>query len=426
MQKHHKDKVATCSFSYTPYEFEYIFQAKVDLQKSFFMLLCMVIKREIKMDIKARTRTAVLILLMTSPAVMGMDELDSEKLRPPKVIVSSPASSSTSHDLLSATPLIRCIPGLWEEALKRGVTEDIVVVKNGKFITVLSDNRELYTCQLTSKRFKVAPGERIKVTYNITADAEVIALNFLNSKRDNWYWEINPFLLKKGKHSGTLKAVVPQGESETSLIFYNNRASTASTQFTIHDLKIEVHPPFTSTPATTRFSRLIRGVFDASPEPSLVPPPASSSISDPLSATPLSKIVQVSLEKALKTEVTEGAVVAKSGRIVTVLSDNRTLHTHQVKTNEFDVVPGERIKVTYVITADAKETIALDFLNSEGDNYYRETNPVFLKKGKQTGTFEAIVPEGESKTSLIFYNNCVTPSPTQFTIHSLKIEIFPQ
>lgn len=387
------------------------------------------------MDIETRTSTVVLILLITSSAIMAMNDApDSEKLSPQKTIASSPASSSTGQDLPSATPSSRRIQVSLEKVSEMGMTENIVVAKSNGIVTVLSDNRMEYTYQLTTNRFSVRPEERIKVTYNITADAEeTIGIAFLNSRRDNWYRRAKPFLLKKGKQTGTFETVVPERESETSLIFYSALATSNSTQFTIHSLKIEVHPPFTSAPSKTWFPWLTWGYFGASSaeqlpsSSSLVPSPASSSADQDLqSATPLTRLVPVSLEKASKTGVTEGAVVANSNGIVTVLSDNTTLHTHQVKTGSFPVTPGELIKITYNITADAEGTIALDFLNSEGDNYYRETNPVFLKKGKQTGIFEAIVPEGESETSLIFYNNRVTPLSTQFTIHSLKIEIFPQ
>ncbi len=374
------------------------------------------------MNIKTSTSTLVLTLLMTSPAVMAMDPPDLEELSPPKAIVPSLASSSTDQDLQSATPSSRRIQVSLEKVSEMGMTENIVVAKSNGIVTVLSDNRMVYTYQLTTNRFSVRPEERIKVTYNITADAEeTIGLDFLNSRRDNWYRRAKPFLLKKGKQMGTFETVVPERESETSLIFYSALATSNSTQFTIYSLKIEVHPPFTSTPARTRFSRLTGGVFDTSPEPSLVPSSTSSSTYQDLqSAIPLSRVIQDSLKKA-----TEGAVVAKSGRIVTVLSDNTTLHKCQVETDRFLVTPGERIKITYNITADKEGTIGLDFLNSKRNDWYRRTMPFLLKEGKQTGTFEAIVPEGESETSLMFYNNRISFTSTQFTIHNLKIEILP-
>lgn len=121
--------------------------------------------------------------------------------------------------------------------------------------------------------------------------------------------------------------------------------------------------------------------------------------------------------------MTEGAVIAKSGRIVTIFTDNTTLHAHQVETG-FDVKSGERIEITYDITTDAGEIIKLGLLNSQRNNFYPQQ--VLLTMGRQEGAFVGVVPEGECKVCLMFYNVCETSASTQFTIRSLKIKIFPQ
>ena len=93
---------------------------------------------------------------------------------------------------------------------------------------------------METDRFPVKPGDLLQVRYNITAtEGGMIAFDLLNSRKAWFLKGTKRVVLTKGNQTGTIEYEVPQGESEASLVFYNDKASATSTQLTINNLTIE-------------------------------------------------------------------------------------------------------------------------------------------------------------------------------------------
>ncbi|MBL8677511.1 MAG: hypothetical protein JNJ47_08920, partial [Alphaproteobacteria bacterium] len=92
-----------------------------------------------------------------------------------------------------------------------------------------------------------------------------------------------------------------------------------------------------------------------------------------------------------------------------------------MESDKFPVKPGDLLQISYEITTGEGEMIVLDLVGSTGKWLLGSSKRVVLPRGEQKGTIELRVPVGENEAFLVFYNNKISSTPTQFTINSLKI-----
>ncbi|MBY0292765.1 MAG: hypothetical protein K2W92_05715 [Alphaproteobacteria bacterium] len=116
-------------------------------------------------------------------------------------------------------------------------SKSVVTEENG-ITTVRTDNKGLHKYQLESERIPVTPGDRLKISYNITSSEDGIVLGLLSTHRDYWLPD-SRVALRKGPQQGTVEVKVPEGESVPFFVFYNDQTHTPSTEVTIHGLTIE-------------------------------------------------------------------------------------------------------------------------------------------------------------------------------------------
>jgi hypothetical protein len=92
-------------------------------------------------------------------------------------------------------------------------------------ITTKNDNRASY--QAETNRVKVTPGEKFQIPYKITVEeGGKMAFGVLNSARNGWIGGEVPFLEPKS-YTGVKEIMIPQGESEISLVLLNYHLGTA-------------------------------------------------------------------------------------------------------------------------------------------------------------------------------------------------------
>ena len=128
------------------------------------------------------------------------------------------------------------------------------------------------------------------------------------------------------------------------------------------------------------------------------------------------------LRKASKSRAAEQPTLSENHGIKTVTTDNSRQWMYQVESDSFPINPGDLLQVSYDITADEGGMIALDLLNSARSNWLLGPRKrVVLTQGNQKGTIEVKVPQGESETSLVFYNDKISSTPTQLMINSLTM-----
>jgi hypothetical protein len=118
---------------------------------------------------------------------------------------------------------------------RTGNEEEVLQSEIGTRVRTKPDNYAHY--QLVSDTIQVKPGQAVKVSYKITVDPEgVMSIGFLNTARNGWYGD--EIILKEGTHSGTLDRVVPDGDTETSIVFRNYHLDkVGQTTFTIEALQ---------------------------------------------------------------------------------------------------------------------------------------------------------------------------------------------
>ncbi|MBY0291871.1 MAG: hypothetical protein K2W92_01090 [Alphaproteobacteria bacterium] len=230
------------------------------------------------MNIKTLTSAIVLTFLMTSPAVMALEEDPDPKdtSTPVHVSLQSPArpdaeqpafsilspstwkwwpwggSTETPIDQQppnSSSPLVASSIEVDELPLNKlmpirlrkasiNVAEGTVVTEESGIITVRTDNKGLHKYQLESEKIPVKPGDRLKISYNITSSEDGIVLGLLKTNRAGWLPD-SRVDLKGGPQQGTIEVLVPEGESLPHFVVYNNQTNTPSTEVTINSLTIE-------------------------------------------------------------------------------------------------------------------------------------------------------------------------------------------
>ncbi|MBY0293002.1 MAG: hypothetical protein K2W92_06935 [Alphaproteobacteria bacterium] len=289
----------------------------------------------------------------------------------PQLVEEEPSvSGSSSHLTEEDSAEAKAVPVKLGRAVTNPAAGAVITEESG-VITVRTDNRGLHKYQLESERIPVKPGDRLKVSYNITSSEDGIILDLLSTHGNHWFSgsKVN---LKEGPQQGTFEVGVPEGESVPRFVFYNNQTSTPSTEVRIHSLSVELLPTAVSVP-----------LRKASYNPS------------------------------------ESVVIEESG-IITVRTDNRGLHKYQLESERIPVKPGDHLKVSYNITS-SEDGIVLGLLNTHRAGWLPDSR-VSLRGGSQEGIFDVVVPEGESAPFFVFYNDQTRTPSTEVTIHSLRIE----
>ncbi|MBY0293612.1 MAG: sel1 repeat family protein [Alphaproteobacteria bacterium] len=135
-------------------------------------------------------------------------------------------------------------------------------------------------------------------------------------------------------------------------------------------------------------------------------------------AATAARVVSVPLRRA-SYNASEGAGITEESGVITVRTDNRGLHKYQLESERIPVKPGDRLKISYNITS-SEDGIVLGLLKTHRAGWLPDSQ-VDLRGGSQQGTFEVLVPEGESAPYFVFYNNQKNARSTEVTIHSLRI-----
>lgn len=113
---------------------------------------------------------------------------------------------------------------------------------------------------------------------------------------------------------------------------------------------------------------------------------------------------------------------------IKVKTDNNKLASYQLEGKRFDVKPGDTIKIPYQIAVENGGKISLGLLNTARRGWYPmkgvpSKHELILGPGLHTGTYETLVPEGESLASLVIRNYHLSkPGQSIFTINNLELE----
>ena len=145
------------------------------------------------------------------------------------------------YEQVNATPKIIKIPFKIDatSAKTRGGANKIEQIGQGIEVT---SNIGTRLNLLQTERFKVNPGDKISVPYKITLQpGGRISLGLLNTKQ-NGCWERIWLDARNEKAAKTFEAahvrVVPEGETECSLFFFNEQEKPAQSIFTIESIDI--------------------------------------------------------------------------------------------------------------------------------------------------------------------------------------------
>jgi hypothetical protein len=91
------------------------------------------------------------------------------------------------------------------------------------------------------------PGDTIRIPYAVTVEpGGHIAMGLIDTKKGGFYGE--QLILTSGRHTGLFERRVPDGEMETSLIFWNYHLNTpGQSTFTVDYVGAQREPtPFAS------------------------------------------------------------------------------------------------------------------------------------------------------------------------------------
>lgn len=264
------------------------------------------------------------------------------------------------------------------------------VEEEGGNVRVTTDNNALATYQLISPRRSVIVGEKIKVPYEIVVEeGGKVSLGLLNTARNRWYGlegllfntETAPKTFK-----GVYERVVPEGETETSLVFRNYHLGAAGQSiFTILALGFET------------------------------------------SITPILANEFVAFENIALGNTGKPERVEEKDRGVTVVTDNNASASYQLRSDLVPVNPGDSLEVTYKVTLQPHSKISFGFLNTQGNGWYPslgKSAELILTTGEEEQTYEGTylrtVPVGEEKTSLVVRNyHLRTAGQSTFAIEKL-------
>ncbi|MBL8677381.1 MAG: hypothetical protein JNJ47_08235, partial [Alphaproteobacteria bacterium] len=82
---------------------------------------------------------------------------------------------------------------------------------------------------------------------------------------------------------------------------------------------------------------------------------------------PLSGYVMAPLRKASNLRTAATSVVVEESEVIRITTDNSRQWKYQVESDRFPVNPGDLLQISYDITTDEGEMIALDLVGSTGN-----------------------------------------------------------
>jgi hypothetical protein len=102
---------------------------------------------------------------------------------------------------------------------KKGTAQEYK--ENNGTLTITTDNNANATYQAETQREKVTPGQKFTIPYEITVEKDgKISFGVLNTQRNSWI-DKEVILLTPGLHKGIKEVIIPQGETEISLVLRN-------------------------------------------------------------------------------------------------------------------------------------------------------------------------------------------------------------
>jgi hypothetical protein len=285
----------------------------------------------------------------------------------------SPETKAMKEDLFEETSLTKkkttTIPLIFKKFYAQEYAE-----KDG-ILTITTKNDKLASYQAETNRVKVTPGETFQIPYNIKVeDGGKVAFGVLNSARNGWIGGEVPFLEPKS-YTGVKEIMIPQGESEISLVLLNYHLGTAGQSTFTAKLgleKVEVQKSIISIPEKT------------------------------------GNTIPLKFKKLYAQEYIE-----KDGTL-TIITKNDNRASYQAETNRVKVTPGERFQIPYKITVEEGGKMAFGVLNSARNGWIG--GEVVLTPGTYHKTHKIMIPKDESEISLVLLNyHLGTPGQSKFT-----------
>jgi hypothetical protein len=252
---------------------------------------------------------------------------------------------------------------------KKGTAQDYK--ENNGTLTITTDNNNRATYQAITNRVKVTQGETFQIPYEIKVESGgKMSFGVLNTKGDNWIG--GEVILETGTHKSVKEILIPQGETDISLVLRNYHLGTAGQSKFTAKLGLEKE---------------------------VIQKPISDKIF---------KAIPLKFKKLYAQEYTE-----KDGTL-TITTDNNNRATYQATTNRIKVTPGEVYEIPYKITVEGGGKIAFGVLNSACNGWIE--GEVVLTPGTYDKTHKIMIPKGESEISLVLLNyHLGTPGQSKFT-----------
>jgi TPR repeat protein len=230
-------------------------------------------------------------------------------------------------------------------------------------LTITTDNNNRATYQAITDRVKVTPGETFQIPYEIKVEkGGKISFGVLNTKGDNWIG--GEVILETGTHKSVKEILIPQGETDISLVLRNYHLGTAGQSKFTAKLGLEKEE---------------------------------------------SNVIPLTFKKGTAVEYAE-----KDG-ILEITTDNNNLASYQAQTQREHVTPGETFQIPYEITVKKGGKIAFGVLNTSRKGWIGG-EAIFLEAGTYKGVKEVLIPPGESEISLVLRNyHLGIPGQSKFT-----------
>jgi hypothetical protein len=235
--------------------------------------------------------------------------------------------------------------------------------ENNGTLTIATDKNVNATYQAETNRVNVTSGQKFKIPYDITVLSGKMSFGVLNSKRNGWIGG-EAIFLKPGLYKNVHEVVIPEGETEVSLVLRNYHLKTNGG---------EGQSKFTAKLGLEKM-----------------------------------RTIPLTFKKGTAQEYKE------NNGILTITTDNNANATYQAETNRVSVTPGQKFKIPYDITVLSGK-MSFGLLNSKRNGWIGG-EAIFLKPGLYKNVHEVIIPEGETEISLVLRNyHLGTSGQSKFT-----------
>jgi tetratricopeptide (TPR) repeat protein len=281
----------------------------------------------------------------------------------------SPEGKAMKEDLsenVTVNPLHKKRGTMIPLTFKRGTAQDYKkTIETAEIIKVTTDNNARATYQALTNRVKVNPGEVYEIPYSIDVKSGKMAFGVLNSAWDGWIGGEEIFL-NPGLYAGVKKVVIPENETEISLVLRNYHLKT------------------NGGPGQTKFTAKV-GVGKEE----------------------IQKSTSDKIFKAIPFEFKKGTAqkykkTIETAETLEIITDNNTNATYQAITQKIKVNSGEVYEIPYNI--DVKNgKMAFGVLNTKGDGWIGGEK-IFLNPGSYAGAKKVVIPTGETDICLILRN----------------------